>query len=249
VDLANRMDAVVSALQEHQRAIIFYEKQADQHSLEKIKLTTWGVSFTAPAQGQEGDRPLGMDRMEEMRLQEAASTTINSLKQLIEEKNRIIARQERKLSEAHLCNMRESKLNKAEIDRLTEKLFRKNEDSIHQLKHAVLSLSKSELSEGGAYLSRRLMEQIEEATGIIAGKEETVRQLELKLRTANNQCERAEERCGAALAEQEKMKADLETLARQLQDAEERVLDALKGRGLSGKAQVGLHIKIMTLAS
>lgn len=234
-DLANRMDSVVGALQEHQRAIVYYEKQSDQHGLEKIKLTTWGVSFTAPTQGQGEDDGEGghlhMGKAEEMQLQEVASTTIHSLKQLLEEKNRIIARYERKLSDAQTLNRKETAISKAEIDRLTEKLFRRNEDAISQLRKAVRGLGNSELGPEGAYLSQRLMEQLEEATSIIAGKDETVRQLELKLRTSNNQRERAEERCGAALGEQERMKNDLEVLARQLQDAEERVLDALKGRG------------------
>ena len=69
---------------------------------------------------------------------------------------------------------------------------------------------------------------MEEATSIIADKDETVRQLELKLRTANNQRAIAEDRCGRALEEQERMKGDMATLAQQLQDAEERVLDALR---------------------
>jgi predicted RNase H-like nuclease (RuvC/YqgF family) len=96
--------------------------------------------------------------------QEAANATIGSLKRLIEEKNRIIERYERKLSEARLLSRKESAVNKAEIDRLTEKLFRKNEDAISQLKHAVTHLASTELTESGAHLSRRLMEQVHRQT-------------------------------------------------------------------------------------
>jgi hypothetical protein len=225
-----RLDAVSAMLADYENAVAFYEKQALQENLPTMKVgSTRGATFGSPDKHRGG--AAGIHREEEQQLQEVANTTINSLKALIEEKNRMIERYERRLADAKLLSRQDSAINKAEIDRLTEKLFRKNEDAISQLKHAVYSLSKTELTESGAHLSRRLMEQVEDATGIIAEKDEEVRQLELKLRTAHNQRERAEERCGAALAENEKIKQDLITLARQLQDAEERVLDALKGKG------------------
>lgn len=53
-------------------------------------------------------------------------------------------------------------------------------------------------------------------SGLLGEKDETIRQLELKLRTASNQRERAEERCGEALEENERMRSDLATLAAQV---------------------------------
>eukprot|EP00952_Eustigmatos_sp_NYUAD-ZCMA_P008356 34823-Eustigmatos_ZCMA.PRE.1 len=47
---------------------------------------------------------------------------------------------------------------------------------------------------------------------------------------SQNQLVRAEDRCGAALEEQERMRRDMMTLATQLQDAEQRVLEALKAK-------------------
>lgn len=53
-------------------------------------------------------------------------------------------------------------------------------------------------------------------SGLLGEKDETIRQLELKLRTACNQRERAEARCGEALEENAKMRSDLAMLAAQV---------------------------------
>ena len=163
-DLLGRLDAVVMALQEHQKAVRFYEEQAHQENLPVFQLPTITVSLEPSGLAGEGSGGGGNGgatiRGDEAQLQEVANTTIHSLKRLIEEKNRIIERYERKLADARLLSRKESAVGKAEIDRLTEKLFRKNEDAISQLKHAVVSLGRSELTESGAHLSKRLMEQV-----------------------------------------------------------------------------------------
>lgn len=58
-----------------------------------------------------------------------------------------------------------------------------------------------------------------QVSGLLGEKDETIRQLELKLRTASNQRERAEERCGEALEENAKVRSDLVTLAAQVLDS------------------------------
>ena len=55
-----------------------------------------------------------------------------------------------------------------------------------------------------------------QVSGILGEKDETIRQLELKLLTACNQRERAEQRCGQTLEENERMRSDLMTLASQV---------------------------------
>lgn len=56
-------------------------------------------------------------------------------------------------------------------------------------------------------------------SGLLGEKDETIRQLELKLNTACNQRERAEARCGEALEENAKMRSDLAVLAAQVSEA------------------------------
>lgn len=51
---------------------------------------------------------------------------------------------------------------------------------------------------------------------MLGDKDETIRQLELKLLTASNQRERAEQRCGQTLEENERIRSDLMTLASQV---------------------------------
>ena len=51
---------------------------------------------------------------------------------------------------------------------------------------------------------------------MLGEKDETIRQLEVKLRTAANQRERAEARCGETLEENARMRSDLATLAAQV---------------------------------
>ena len=62
------------------------------------------------------------------------------------------------------------------------------------------------------------METRMQVSGLLGEKGETIRQLpiELKLLTACNQRERAEQRCGQTLEENERMRSDLMTLASQV---------------------------------
>jgi hypothetical protein len=55
-----------------------------------------------------------------------------------------------------------------------------------------------------------------QVSGLLGEKDETIRQLELKLLTACNQRERAEQRCGQTLEENERMRSDLMTLVSQV---------------------------------
>ena len=63
-----------------------------------------------------------------------------------------------------------------------------------------------------------------QVSGLLGEKDETIRQLELKLSTACNQRERAEARCGEALEENARMRSDLAVLAAQVKEIYRRVL-------------------------
>eukprot|EP00904_Undaria_pinnatifida_P003934 jgi/Undpi1/13541/HiC_scaffold_8.g03200.m1 len=111
------------------------------------------------------------------------------------------------------------------------RIYRENEDSLGQLRVALRQLGAAGgLTGEGTEMNSRLIGQLEEVSGLLGEKDETIRQLEVKLRTATNQRERAEARCGETLEENARMRSDLEMLAAQVQDAEERSLAALEDR-------------------
>jgi hypothetical protein len=75
-------------------------------------------------------------------------------------------------------------------------------------------------SDSGIY--NKLSTQIQQADDIISSKDHVINQLEQKLLVQSNQRERAEIRCGTSISEMEAMKADMITLAKQLQLSESR---------------------------
>jgi len=174
------------------------------------------------------------------KMAEAAHATILSLKQLLAEKNRVIERYKRKLADSKELSRRETAADRAEVERLTDKLYSENADAIEKLRNAVTKLERGGEGSigGGAFggdFKGGLVAQVEEAAALIGEKDDSLRQLELKLRTAEAARERAEARCGGALEEMERMKDDMVTLAAQLQDSEERVLEAMEDRSASKK--------------
>ena len=184
-----------------------------------------------------GDR--GMGGREAAKMAEAAHTTISSLKQLIEEKNRVIEKYKRKLKDSKEVSRRATTADRAEVERLTDRLYSENEDAIGKLRNAVRNLERggdgSISVGGGGDFKGGLVAQVEEAALLISEKDEMVHGLELKLRTAEAARERAEARCGGALEEMERMKSDMVTLAAQLQESEERVLEAMEDRSAAKK--------------
>ena len=174
------------------------------------------------------------------KMAEAAHTTITSLKNLLSEKNRIIDRYKRKLSETKELSRRETASDRAEVDRLTDRLYTENASAIDKLRSAVVALERGGDGSvggggfpGGDFRSG-LVAQVEEAAALIGEKDDSIRSLELKVRTAEAARSRAEGRCGGALEEMARQKEDLVTLAGAARDAEERLLEALED-GESGR--------------
>jgi len=214
-------------LQHLQRQLRYYVKISEQNHLPVLPEHEYGVE-------DGGSRPAfreasggGMSHDEREKLQRVASTTINSLQGIVEEKNRMIEKMRRKLEETRAEMRRNAAADKHEIELLTNKMFRENEDAIDQLKTAAKHLEgAAKPGHGDEDMNRRLLDQLEEQADAARRREEVVNELELKLVTANNKTQRAEGRCTDALHEIEKMKADMLVMAAQLQDAEERVLEA-----------------------
>ncbi|KAG5187530.1 hypothetical protein JKP88DRAFT_267883 [Tribonema minus] len=253
-DAEARADAASQRSESLQRDVAFYERQARDAGLPCSAPSHGGSSGGGSGSGGGGKARLGEE--EAAQLQAAAAATVASLKRLLQEKNAAIERYQRKLDEARADKRREAGADRVEVARLTNRMFQDNADALGQLRRALAQFSGAgaaalggddsvalsarlmeQLEEkfalcfyDGVALSARPMEQLEEVAAVLAAKDDASRQLELKLRTASNQKERAEERCGEALAEMEKMRADMATLVTQLQAAEERALEAAEDR-------------------
>eukprot|EP00903_Cladosiphon_okamuranus_P020140 g18493.t1 len=237
-----RVDEASRAKADLQRALRFYEQQAAQNGLSRLDNGSDGngppvaSSFDGGGSGVWGGgevrrrRSLEVER-ERAGMQEAASATVASMKRLLEEKNAAMERMKRKLDEARAAGRGAATADRTEAARLTDRIYRENEDSLGQLRVALRQLGAAGgLSGEGTAMNSRLIGQLEEVSGLLGEKDETIRQLELKLSTACNQRERAEARCGEALEENAKMRSDLAVLAAQVQDAEERSLAALQDK-------------------
>ncbi|CAM9189161.1 unnamed protein product [Chrysoparadoxa australica] len=188
----------------------------------------------SPRQGTGND---WASESEKKLLHEEFTAKLGALKSLLDEKNASIDRLQRKLDEAREINKHDAAMERGEMNRLSNLIYQDNVDYLSSLRQAVRQLQSTPgLTGEGMALNVRLMEQVEEISAVISEKDETNRQLELKLRTASNQRERAETRCGETLEEMDKMKSDMIALATQLEDAEERALEALEDT--SGKEKI-----------
>ncbi|CAN0457526.1 unnamed protein product, partial [Ectocarpus sp. 12 AP-2014] len=238
-----KVDEALRTRGDLQRALRFYEEQAAQNGLSLLDDDslaravagpdgTFDGSRTGSRGGGGGGRRRSVDvERERAGMQEAASTTVASMKRLLEEKNAALERMKRKLDEARAAGRGAANADRSEAARLTDRIYRENEDSLGQLRVALRQLGAAGgLTGEGTAMNSRLIGQLEEVSGLLGEKDETIRQLELKLSTACNQRERAEARCGEALEENAKMRSDLATLAAQVQDAEERALKALEDK-------------------
>lgn len=150
----------------------------------------------------------GILRAEQARVQEAASATIGSLRALLAEKNETIDRLRDRLE--HLDAHRP----RSHADRNAEALLAEKENLPD------LAGDFPGASPADSAFQRRLLGQIEEAEGLIEERNKTIAQLEAQLARHSNARERAEVRCGEAIAEMEAMKGDMVRLVQQLREAQ-----------------------------
>jgi len=171
----------------------------------------------------------GLSPQEVEELKRVSSATIGSLQTVIAEKNRMIEKYRAQLVASRSAAAAGATDDKLAVEQLTNKMFRENEDALRQLKSAAQALERAGTSSSGSGgdnglvhdVASQLYAQLEAAAQASSAHEATVSALEVKLRTQLHARERAEQRCGAALAEMERMKADMLLLAAQLQAAEE----------------------------
>lgn len=219
-----QIDELQNAVQEREGQVQYYERVARSEGLPLI-----GSGSAQPQNNQGSNRQLKQMKEEQTKLQEAASTTISSLKALLEEKNRLIDSYRKKVEESGGEKRVRSRADK-KADELLQRL---NEGE----RASPTKVSRRVDSDDLPAAHRQLLEQVEQADAILMEKDRIVSQLEQKLAQQMNQRERAEVRCGTSIKEMEAMKGDMVTLAQQLQMAEEK-LRRMTGRPV-GSADPG----------
>lgn len=161
--------------------------------------------------GTENTNPNRVTYYEEdqKQLQIAAQVTVSSLKTIIEEKNKLLDDYKVKLEHLEKRNTAEREADLAEIARLNDKVYNDNQEDIQELRSAYEKLDQTENGNGGESASRlheTLMEQIKDAQGVIAERDEDIDKLRYQIQLLNNQRDTAEYRAGEALEELARVK-------------------------------------------
>ncbi|CAM9562261.1 unnamed protein product, partial [Ectocarpus fasciculatus] len=146
-----------------QRALRFYEEQAAQNGLSLLDDDSLARAVAGPhatfdesrsgsrgGGGGGGGRRRGLDvERERAGMQEAASTTVSRMK--------------RKLDEARAAGRGAANADRNEAARLTDRIYRENEDSLGQLRVALRQLGAAGgLTGEGTAMNSRLIGQLEE---------------------------------------------------------------------------------------
>ncbi|KAJ1447484.1 hypothetical protein M885DRAFT_189709 [Pelagophyceae sp. CCMP2097] len=229
------------------RAVDYYERTSGESAQDAVPGLAAAKAFLKQ-RGVAGGATLSprtrpaqrdaFDRNDQSRLQAIATQTIASLKALVAEKNRALALAESRLEEGREAFRREAVADRAEIERLTEKVYREHEDAIDQLRGAAATIARADANAGGQ----------EDGGGILSRRLEQVASELREQRHLNGDLERqrAELRCAEFMREIDLQKSDLVALAAQLHAAEERRLRLVEdksGRQEVRRLQASLHDK------
>eukprot|EP01042_Synura_sphagnicola_P002158 gene2158-2578_t len=175
-------------------------------------------------------------------LQEAATATMSSMRALLEEKNRVIDRYRVKLEE-----LQSQQTAPSVADRRAGDLLRQLEGE-EERGGGVFRTGQGNQAYTDDQVVRKLSEQVDRADELLREKDRIIGQLEQKYASEVNQRERAEARCGSAIEEMEAMKADLITLAEQLQATEENAPPPPPPEGLDGKSESSTLVRQLQAA-
>ena len=216
-------DELEANLKEKDSQIAYYERMAQQEGLPAMRGATGAAANNANS--GPSTRQLQAMKQEQSKIQEAASATIQSLKSLLDEKNRLIEGYRQRMEEMQANG--EGRRTKSKADRKADELLEQLDADDRRggsSKGVAGSLGVVGVDgAGSSEANQKLLQQIEQADEILMEKDRTIGQLETKLGQQHNQRERAEIRVGSSLKEMEAMKADMITLAQQLQLSEDRL--------------------------
>merc|ERR1719473_782768 len=158
---------------------------------------------------------------ETSKLQKAAEATIRSLKEILAEKTDLIEDLHERVRGLQLQRVKEKEVDQAEIERLSERLYRENADAIGQLRSAVQTLDAAPSAAGGMLvpvaLNREMEEQLEEAQHILAERDTQIDKLRAEAKKLRNERDIAEVRAGNQLAQVDKLREQCALLTAQLQ--------------------------------
>ena len=214
--LQSSLNECETALKEMERHVTHYEGVMAREGLPDIK------GFEGP--GTDITRHRGkqsLSAIDQEHLQEAATATMASMKQLLEEKNKVIEKYREKLEDAK-TNKKPKTAADRKADALLERLTQES-DTGGRSRMGAQGPGRGQMGDEEMISAQnRLLEQIEEADHILMDKDRTISQLEQRLSSQENQRERAEIRCGTALKEMEAMKGDMILLAQQLLTSESK---------------------------
>ena len=143
-------------------------------------------------------------------------TRILLFQTLVKEKNRELAKADERLQDVRRSSLREVDADRAKIKGLTDKSFQDHGVAIDRLRDATSGIEKTQNQAG---ISFRISKNEKEFAACPSDIEKTCEGLEKKLKESNAAREQAENRCSKALCELEQQKADIITLAAQLQEA------------------------------
>ena len=250
--LQNALSECEAALQEMERHVTYYEGVMANEGLPDIK-GNQRTQRMQHGQGQGGNSRNGKQNFtveDQENMQEAATATMTSMRQLLDEKNRMIEKYREKLED-----VRNDKRPKSAADRKADDLLeRLTQDTLKNSDRRNGPNSTGDSGPGTSsgmnhpeamHAQNRLLDQIEQADQLLNDKDRTIQQLEQKLLSQENQRERAEIRCGTGIKEMEAMKADMILLARQLQASESKYTahtqKLLNDRVMSGPSATPLH--------
>ena len=216
----------------------YYERVAKKEGLPSIRSGLLGKDGASSPDRAQNSKQIRAMKEEHHKLQEAASATINSMKQLLEEKNRLIENYRNRIEDLSTNGAESGSRRKTKAEKKAEALLEKLEEedkagARHPGRYDGAGLGSAISSDA----HQKLLDQIDQADTIISEKDREIRELEAKLAQVHNMRERAETRCGTTLQEMEAMKADMITLAQQLQMSEDRLKRAT-GRPVTTKNPV-----------
>lgn len=174
--LTARANELQHRLSDRERNIEYYEDMLTRHGLPTI-------AHALERQSRDASPfvPRNLMREDQDKLQEAATATISSLKLLLEEKERMLEKYRAKIEELQA------------VARPQTMADRRAEQLLHELQSESRpgsSKSHSMYRPDSALLveeRKRHLEKLEESAAVIAERDDTIKQLEQKLRAALNQ--------------------------------------------------------------
>ena len=211
----SQSDELEATLSEMQSQLGYYERMAQQEGLPAMR---GGAQNAPPGTNTKQYRAM---QEKQSQLQEAAGATIDSLKQLLSEKNRELDRLNERVLEMQSQGGNLKRQSRA--DKKAEALLERLEADDRTSKLA----SKFQTNTTGITMDsdahEKLLSQLERADDVMQEKDRSIMQLRADLEEQRNLAELRKVRAGEAQEEIALMKDDMLKLAQQVQISEDRL--------------------------